>query len=185
MDLSAKTPADLRNMLENAERVLARGPAKQQAAAAAQRDAVTAELAGRKPAPGARGPSTRLPTLVEAEQFLIRTAAEVSERFDLSREAALATGAKPPHALLGKDGKPKLGGRARTGQLKHEPYLSWRGGKQVAELLFAVPKDGEAEPFWWGGLSEVGKPNEGAPMERDAAAAAFLAALERIASPRN
>jgi len=72
----------------------------------------------------------------------------------------------------------------RSGKLKRCPYISYRGPGGIAMLYYAVPQ-GEAEPYWGGGLSAVGSDGPEVAMTEDEAVAAFLAALAEIAPPRS
>lgn len=189
MNLSGKSIAELRTMLDNAARAGAMPKATPQrlAAAEAMRDEAQAELDRRGPVVRARGairePSPSAARAAAAATRLIEAAERARARFDLSPERS---NTKTPHALLAKNGSPKLGGRARTKQVKRNPYISYRNGDRVAQLSFVV-RDDEDEGRWEGGLILPGElePASGAYVGPDpeVAEAAFMALLEEIAPP--
>lgn len=187
LDLSNKSPAELRTMLDNAERAGAvpKATAQRVAAAEAMRSAAQAELDRRGPVVRARGavreatPSAALATAAAAR--LVEAAARAQARYDLSPGAA---NTRSPHALLAKDGGPKLGGRVRSKQVKRNPYISYRNGDRISVLGFVV-RDEEDAGNWEGGLLLPGEldPAKGAYVGPDpeAAEAAFVALLDEIA----
>lgn len=191
VDLSNKSADELRTMLDNAERAgaMPKATAQRVAAAEAMRDAAQAELALRGTAVRARGavreasPSAAL--AAAASERIVAAAGRAKVRFDLSPEKA---NTKSAHALLAKDGSPKIGGRVRSKAVKRNPYISYRNGDRIAVLGFVVPKDEEGEGFWEGGLLKPGEldaaPGAYVGPDAEAAEAAFIALLEEIAPPR-
>ncbi len=191
LNLSNKSVAELRTMLDNASRAGAvpKATAQRVAAAEAMRAWAQAELDRRGPAVRARGavrPASPTAVLADAAaERLVAAAMRARARFDLSPERA---NTRTPHALLAKDEGPKLGGRVRSKQVKRNPYISYRNGDRIAELSFVVRDDDDAEGSWEGGLFLPGDldPAPGAYVGPDveAAEAAFFALLEEIAPPR-
>jgi hypothetical protein len=179
--LADKTVAELKSMIANADQILAGPNTKMHGPAAAFREAARVALAGRRVGFAAAAPDL---VLEAAVQRIKAVAAEVEARFDLSAETARARGVTTPHKLLAASGAPKISGAVRSGKLKRCPYISYRGPGGIAMLYYAVPQ-GEAEPYWGGGLSAVGSDGPEVAMTEDEAVAAFLAALAEIAPPRS
>ncbi|MBS7789193.1 hypothetical protein KTR66_04260 [Roseococcus sp. SDR] len=188
LDLSAKTTAELKALLSNAEAVLAGANTKLHARAEEFRAAAEAALASRRVAPpGQRAEPD--PALDAAVARIKAVAAEALKTFDLTPETAKARGITTPHALLASNGAPKTGGGVRTKKFRRCPYISYRGPGGIAMLQYAVPPGEGAEGFWSGGLVAVGsaesKTGFDAAMEPDAAVAAFLKALSELAPARS
>lgn len=189
VDLTGKTNAELRNLRENAERLLAlkTTPAKTRAAA----EALLAELAAR-PVPATRTPAAgRSPKSIVAAEVSARLAAAAKgfeATYDLTRETA-AQDTRIPHALVGKDGKAKVGGAEKTGTLLLDRYISHRRRDMVATLSFEVRAGGdvEADGAWVARLYPVGDADPPASytgQDFDAAVQAFRAHLDSIATKR-
>jgi len=183
-----KTAAEIRQMKENAEKVLA--DPKQ--AKLHERARKMLDNLPEAPAPTARsGTAPRDPTYDAAVARLVAVAAEARAGYDLSHESARAAGVTAPHNLTAADGKPKTGGGVMTKRFRRCPYLSYRGPGGIAMLQYAVPPEGgenDGAPFWAGGVAAVGsaeaKTGLGEPMDEEDAVAAFLAALEEMAPKR-
>ncbi|MFT8244418.1 hypothetical protein [Roseomonas sp. BN140053] len=189
MDFSNKTAAELRTMVDNAARASAvpKATAQRLAAATALREAAEAELARRGPAARPRGALTPEAELVGAAKArLVAAAGRAAAAFDLSPERA---NTRTPHALLGKDGGPKLGGRARSKQVRRDLYISYRNGDRVAALTFLLRDAEDTEGSWEGGAVVPGQqepaPGGYAGPDAEAAEAAFTALLEQIAPKRD
>ena len=187
MDLSAKTAAELKAMIANAEAILAGPNTKQHVKAEEFREAAKVALSARRVLP-VGGRAAVDPVLEAATARIKSVAAEALTRFDLSPETAKKQGVTTPHALLAASGAPKTGGGVRTKKFKRCPYISYRGPGGIAMLQYAVPPDEGAEGFWSGGLTQVGsvesKTGFDTAMEEEAAVAAFLKALTEIAPAR-
>ncbi len=182
--LAGKSVAELKSMIANADTILSRADTKKHPGAAAFRQAAQAALSGRRVSGSARAPDAAMSAAVARLKVV---AGEALARFDLSADTAAAQGVRAPHRLLSPNGEPKVGGGVRSGKFSRCPYISYSGRGGIAMLQYSVPKGG-AEPFWSGGLTEVGaaaaKTNFDVPMEEGAASDAFLAALADIAPPR-
>ncbi len=183
----AKTAAEIRQMRENAERVLA--DPKQ--AKLHERARKMLDNMPEPPPAAVRSAAPRDPAYDAAVARIVAVAAEAQRRFDLSAETAKAAGVSAPHKLTAADGKPKTGGGVMSKRFRRNPYISYRGPGGIAVLHHAVPPEGGengGEAYWFGGLAAVGsvQPPEGgaAPMEEEEAVAAFFAALEQLAPPR-
>ena len=187
MDLSAKTAAELKAMIANAEAILAGPNTKQHGKAEEFREAAKVALSARRVLP-VGGRATVDPILEAAVARIKSVAAEALARFDLSPEAAKAQGVTTPHALLATSGAPKTGGGVRTKKFKRCPYISYRSKGGIAMLQYAVPPEEGAEGFWAGGLTQVGsaesKTGFDTAMDEEAAVAAFVQALTEIAPAR-
>ena len=189
VDLTGKTNAELRNLRANAERLLAMKttPAKTRAAA----EALLGELAARPAPPPRPGAAARSPKSVVAAQASARLAAlakELERAYDLSRETA-AQDTRTPHALVGKDGKAKVGGAEKTGTMLLDRYISHRRRDMVATLSFEVPAGGdvEADGTWAARLNPVGAadaPASYSGADFDAAVKDCRAHLDAIATKR-
>lgn len=178
-------------MLDNAARAGAapKATAQRVTAAEAMRSAAQAELDRRGPAVRARGavreasPSAAL--AAAAGERIVAAAGRAVARFDLSPEKA---NTRSPHALLAKDGSPKIGGRVRSKVVRRNPYISYRNGERIAVLGFVLRSEEDEEGFWEGGLLKPGEldPAPGAYVgpDAEAAEAAFMALLEEMAPPR-
>jgi hypothetical protein len=188
LDLTAKTAAELKAMIANAEAILAGPNVKQHVKATEFRDAAKVALSERRVLPtGNRAPPDE--ALNAAMARIKSVAVEALTRFDLSPATAKAQGITTPHALLASNGAPKTGGGVRTKKFKRCPYISYRGPGGIAMLQYALAPEEGAEGFWSGGLTAVGSPESktgfDAVMEEDAAVAAFFAALTEIAPLRS
>jgi len=185
LDLSGKTPAELKAMVANAEAILAGVNTKLHAKATEFREAAKLALSERRVLP-VGGRAEPNPELEAAVARIKAVAAEAIARFDLSPETARKQGVTTPHALLAASGAPKTGGGVRTKKFKRCPYISYRAPGGIAMLQYAVPPEG-GEAFWAGGLTTVGsaesKTGFDAAMTEEASVAAFLAALTEIAPP--
>lgn len=186
-DLSGKSAAELKSMVENAEKVLASPNVKQHGPATIFRDAALAALSARRVLPGG-AKATPNPELDAAIRRIKEVAAEAQGRWDLSAEGASAQGVTTPHALLATSGAPKTGGGVRTKKFRRCPYISYRGRDGIAMLQYAVPPGDDAQGFWSGGLATVGsaesKTGFDTPMAEIDAVAAFFNALDRLAPKR-
>ena len=184
-DLATKSPAELRTLVANAERVLteAKLPAPRRQLAETMLEAARAELGTRRVLP-TRASTPDDAVLAAARARIVEVVAETQARFDLS---AAASGVSTPHRPLSANGQPKTGGGVKTGRFRHCPYTSYRGRDGIAILQFAVPP-GDAAAYWSGGLVAVGsaEANNGldTPMEEEEAVEAFIAALEKLANTR-
>lgn len=182
-----KTAAEIRQMRENAEKVLA--DPKQ--AKLHERARKMLENMPEAPAPAARASAApRDPVYDAAVARIVAVADEARKRFDLSAEAAKALGVSSPHNLTAADGKPKTGGGVMTKRFRRCPYISWRGPEGIAMLQYAVPAEGTGgEAYWSGGIAAVGsaqaKTGLDEAMGEEEAVAAFMAALERSAPKRS
>lgn len=190
IDLSAKTAAELKAMIANAEAILAGPNTKQHVKAEEFREAAQVALSARRVLP-VGGKAAVDPVLEAAIARIKAVAAEALIRFDLSPETARKQGVTTPHALLATSGAPKTGGGVRTRKFRRCPYISYRAMGGIAMLQYAVPpKDDEeeGEGFWSGGLTRVGsvesKTGFDAVMDEEAAVAAFFQALAEIAPAR-
>ncbi len=182
-----KTAAEIRQMRENAERVLA--DPKQ--AKLHERARKMLDNMPEPPAAAVRSTAARDPVYDAALARIVEVAGQARARFDLSHEAAKAAGVSAPHNLTAADGKPKTGGGVMTKRFRKCPYISYRGPGGIAMLQYAVPPEGGdngGQPYWSGGIAAVGsaeaKTGLNEPMGEDDAVAAFLNALERLAPAR-
>jgi hypothetical protein len=184
-DLATKSPAELRTLMANAERVLgdSKLAAPRRQMAESMLEAAKAELGTRRVLP-TRASTPADATLAAARARIVEVVAETQARFDLS---PAASGVSTPHRPLSANGQPKTGGGVKTGRFRHCPYTSYRGRGGIAMLQYAVPP-GDGAPYWSGGLVEVGsaEANNGldTPMEEEEAIEAFTEALAKLATEK-
>lgn len=187
MDLTAKTRAEVAQLLENAERMLAdpkqaarHKRATELADAARGRLAELPAVGGRRTAnPAEDTPATQAPGLLRA------AAARLAAAYDLSPPA----GTRQPHALTGKDGGPKVGGRQRNKEARRDLYISFKKGERVVALgfLLGLEEDPATGGGWYvwdreGGSGWAPAPTHG--QDAEAALAAFEAKLAELAPAR-
>jgi hypothetical protein len=180
----AKTAAGIRQMRENAKRVLAD---PKQAKLHERARKMLENMPEPPPAAVRASAAPRDPAYDAAVARIVEVAKEATRRFDLSAETAKAAGVPAPHKLTAADGKPKTGGGVMSKRFRRNPYISYRGAGGIAVLHHAVPPEGEG--YWWGGVAAVGAVSppegDGARMGEEEAVAAFFAALEQLAPARS
>jgi len=136
MDLTGKTRAEVTQLLANAERMLAnpklaaRHKQATELAEAARGQLATMPAVGSRRPPAGPGDSPADQAPGQLRQAAVRLAAA----FDLSPPA----NTRQPHALTGKDGSAKVGGRQRNREAKRDLYISFKSGERVVALGFLL-----------------------------------------------
>jgi hypothetical protein len=177
MDFTSKTPAELKTLRENAERVLADPKRKAQHARAS---AMLEQIPVIAATPRRSHDASRIATATtDAVSKLAALAPVLLRDFDLSPPA----GTRQPHGLTAADGTPKVGGRQRSREVAADRYLSHKRGDRIAAIgwLRHHEEDAVAGGGWY--VTQGGAPPTKAEGY-DAAVAAFLAELAAIGAPR-
>jgi hypothetical protein len=82
----------------------------------------------------------------DAVDLLVELAAQLSSKYDLSKETAIVQSAGTDrfiaHVLTDKNGKPKVGRAQKSGRVVFDRYLSYRLKKQIYAIL-AILVDGD------------------------------------------
>lgn len=182
-DLSAKSAAELRTLLANAEAVIASGDAKRLALAQALLVAAQAELQRRgsvRHVASPRAAGTSATATREAVDRLARLAAEAQAAFDLSPPPDTPR----PHRFAAAGGVPKVGGRQRSRKVAADRYLSYKRGSRIVRIGWIREHDEPADTGgrWYVGLWRAGEEVRGEAFE--SSRAQFSALLDELAPRR-